>query len=216
MNLFKDNSKLFFLTCLPDNISAIISVFLMMGVCIVSYHMNRMIDVLVGEFVTNGSKFSLIMISISFLAFLIGILIEKKKKIIFLLKQLTSILILYIFIGFSCFYYNLLSLVASNDYRDEYNVHYYYADIYIEDHPDEDYDDIVKYYKKKLYLESLLHVVSLAILVYYYNVTTVFINKKEKEYNGENEILFEKFNSSNRNSNINSNITTNETATNTK
>jgi len=78
----------------------------------------------------------------------------------------------FIFISCSCLYYNLLSLIISENYRKFYNIFNYYTNLYFDDHPEEDYDakfeDIKKYYKIKFSLEAFAHILVLIILVKYF------------------------------------------------
>eukprot|EP00833_Pecoramyces_ruminatium_P009271 jgi/Orpsp1_1/1183303/evm.model.c7180000084632.1 len=97
-----------------------------------------------------------------------------------LIKQYTTIYAVYIFFSLSCFCCNFITLIFGNCYRESYNLFTVYLDIYLEEVPETEMEDdeIKSLVKRTFYIGSLLHVLSLGLMIYYYMVTSKYVEEK--------------------------------------
>eukprot|EP00833_Pecoramyces_ruminatium_P001248 jgi/Orpsp1_1/1175280/evm.model.c7180000053272.1 len=160
---FEDGSKFFLFYFLSHDVAAVLSTFLITGVCVGSYYLNTMLNDELSTFIVRGSRIFGIFVLTALGIYLIGILLRKK---LLLMSQITISFALYIFFSFACFSCNLITLIFGDAYRKNYNIYNIFTEYYFIDHEDskETFDDVKKRIKLKLYMEAFLHIITFIVM----------------------------------------------------
>ncbi|OUM60546.1 hypothetical protein PIROE2DRAFT_13662 [Piromyces sp. E2] len=176
---FNGNGRCCCFFFLPEKYSEILATLVMMGICAGTHFLNIMIHEEIGTFLTKVSNIFDVTVQVSLVVFFVGLFWQKLP----LLKQVTIVFAVYIFFSLSCFCCNFITLIFGDCYRETYNLFTVYHEIYINNNPNttKEEDEIKKDIKTKFYVEVSLHIVSLCIMVYYYIVTSSYVENIEKE-----------------------------------
>jgi len=163
---------------LSPNLAAILSTAVMIGVSVGSYYLNIMINEEIGPFLLHVARVFGVCVIISLVAFIIGILFNN----MILIKQYATIYAVYIFFSLSCFCCNFITLIFGNCYRESYNLYTVYVDYYLKDHPTSELEDdqIKELVKKTFYISTALHILTLCLMIYYYSVTSAYIEERRQ------------------------------------
>ncbi|ORX78930.1 hypothetical protein BCR32DRAFT_294752 [Anaeromyces robustus] len=188
-DIFKDNAKCVPFFFLSHDISQLFSTIIIIGITVATYFFNIMLHDEMSNFVLDASRIFGICILISYTIFLFGMAWKKK---LFLLSQLTITLAIYIFFCFACFSCIFVTLLFGEAYRKSYNIYHIYTNYYFDDHPDSnlEYEEVKSKIKTKFIVETIFYILSLLIMIYYYKVTSAYIEIKKASYGEDYDTSF--------------------------